>query len=248
MSEAGDVRKQETAKVSEELEYAVKLKGAFLDWQRGLTRQVERGQITQDQQEEKIARSMTVLTLLLRRYREEARRDPLTNLANRREFERRFDSLAKQGSTFGLLMVDIDRFKKVNDRYGHLAGDNVLIQVGLILGNNLREIRQEDEADVIARFGEEAARVGGEEFAVLLPSIKNEEDLRMVAERLRLAFSDNPLLVTSAGETNEIPITLSIGGGVYRGGDPQAFFNEVDNKLYQAKEGGRNRSEILPQQ
>lgn len=246
MSEAGNAEKQETPKVSEELKYAAKLKGAFWDWQRGLAKQVERGQITQDQKEERIARSMAVLTLLLRRYREEARRDPLTNLANRREFERRFDNLVKQESTFGLLMVDIDHFKKVNDEYGHLAGDNVLIQVGLILGNNLREIRQEGEVDVIARFGKEAARVGGEEFAVLLPGIKNEENLRMVAERIRLAFSDNHLQVTTGRATIEIPITISIGGGVYRGRDAETFRGGVDKSLYAAKDAGRNRAEILP--
>ena len=158
-------------------------------------------------------------------------RDGLTGLANRRVFndalEREIDRSARTGEIFGLLLVDIDHFKQVNDRHGHLAGDLVLKAVARLIEESFRSI------DTVARFG-------GEEFAVILPNV-SAAFLRHVAERARARIESSRIETTRG---LHVAVTVSIGTVCSRVQIPQdakALIEAADRKLYEAKRLGRNR-------
>jgi two-component system cell cycle response regulator len=157
--------------------------------------------------------------------------DSLTGLYNRRYMEAHLSNLAHRtlhsDRKLALLMIDIDRFKAVNDSYGHPAGDKVLRAVAERLQHNVRPF------DTVARWG-------GEEFMVVMP----ESDVKigsMVAERLRAKVAQSA--VEMDGMPGAIPVTISVGVAVTSldGFDPAALIKRADDALYQAKEGGRNR-------
>lgn len=154
--------------------------------------------------------------------------DTLTNLPNRRSFmamlARRLESQGGATPHDALLMLDIDHFKKVNDTYGHPVGDLVLQQMAQVMRQSLR-------AD------DYAARLGGEEFVVLLHQTTLEES-RLLAERLRECVASQP---TDAGEAGMIAITVSIGLVELAGQESQMALEHADKALYAAKAGGRNR-------
>lgn len=157
--------------------------------------------------------------------------DALTNLNNRRQFETRLGqeiSITKrQNNPLCAMMVDIDFFKKVNDTYGHAAGDEVLRTVASIIKEQLRE------SDIPARYG-------GEEFAVLLPFTKIEE-AQIVGERLRSAVEARPVKVDDV----EIAVTISMGLAEYnRVETGEELFERADKALYEAKKNGRNQVQI----
>ena len=156
-----------------------------------------------------------------------SRTDALTGLFNRRhleeELDRRYSAARRHGTPLAVLLLDIDHFKKVNDTYGHPAGDLVLQEIGRRL---LAQVRVEDVA----------GRWGGEEFLVVLP----DADLPgavIVGERVRLATSTTPVL---AGGT---PILVTVSGGCALGpfGTPEELVSRADTALYEAKVAGRNR-------
>ena len=159
---------------------------------------------------------------------EAARRDPLTGLFNVRAFHRalgeEIERTERTGSAFSLLMIDIDYLKRVNDRFGHLAGDRVLQQVAHVLADQVRGI------DTVARYG-------GEEFAVLLPETGNERAL-VVAERLRSRVA------ASGHEELLDPVTISIGVATCPDDavTPSDLLHKADVALYASKFNGRNRS------
>lgn len=209
------------------------------EWLKTLEEKVDQSIMSKDEKNELIARSMVARELLTERANEKSKKDPMTGLLNKGAYKEEYDKLIDNGSPFGLLIIDIDHFKKVNDTYGHAIGDRVLIQTGQNLTTNLRQIRlEESQNDKVFRYG-------GEEMAVLLPGIFNEEDLEKVAEKIRTSVSESPYSVGKNGENIHIPITVSIGGGIYRQGDSD-FFEKVDKEgLYKAKETGRNRTVII---
>ncbi|WP_432353145.1 sensor domain-containing diguanylate cyclase [Sporosarcina sp. A2] len=150
--------------------------------------------------------------------------DKLTNISNRRffqeELERHIEHYSKEGTVFSLLMVDIDHFKKVNDTYGHLVGDSVLIQLAGLL---TQEIGPEDRI----------ARLGGEEFVIILP----ETDAK---EALELAVKLNKV-VENADWENIDRLTVSIGASTFTKNDTEVtILNCADQALYIAKANGRN--------
>jgi diguanylate cyclase (GGDEF)-like protein len=160
---------------------------------------------------------------LLRRLEHLSLSDPLTGLGNRRAFDEAVtEELARarrMSAPLGLVMLDVDHFKRFNDQHGHLAGDDVLVAVARVLGE-------------VARAEDRACRVGGEEFAVLLPGA-DEAAATAVAERIRAGVAASP-----AAE----PITVSLGVAATRGEhDPGALFGQADDRLYAAKQAGRNR-------
>jgi diguanylate cyclase len=126
-----------------------------------------------------------------------------------------------------LLITDIDHFKRFNDSYGHLTGDQVLRLVALSVKQNVKG------ADLAARFG-------GEEFAVILPNTPMRSALT-VAEHIRRAVMSKELVKRSTGE-NLGRVTISIGVASYRPGDTYAsLIDRADTCLYAAKRGGRNK-------
>ncbi len=159
--------------------------------------------------------------------------DPLTGLANRRKFHSRYEleaaHLQRTGSSFALLLIDIDFFKQVNDLWGHLVGDDCLRGVANVLSGNVRAV------DMVGRFG-------GEEFLVLL-SDTGVEGARTVAEKLRQAVASS---VPASPGGAALRLTVSIGvacapGERRRAPDFDHLLAEADRAVYAAKHAGRNR-------
>lgn len=173
----------------------------------------------------------------LDRLHDAATHDALTGTANRRALMDRFEcalSLARRGERpLAVLMIDIDHFKQVNDRYGHPAGDAVLREVAHRIQQRLRR------HDLLARYG-------GEEFVVLLPDTDRDAAIK-VAEAVREAVQAGPLIV---GQLS-IPVTVSVGvhSRVPAPSEPQGdqtadqMLDASDRAVYRAKAGGRNRVE-----
>jgi diguanylate cyclase (GGDEF)-like protein len=165
-------------------------------------------------------------------------KDPLTGLSNRRHFHnvlgREIDVVARSGESALLLMLDIDHFKKVNDTYGHPAGDHVLQAIARCLTGCVRPM------DTVVRYG-------GEEFAVILPNSPPSFG-RTVAERIResvaaLSIAVSPVL--------KIQVTVSIGGAYapeWVRSTTALWTDRADTQLYRAKAEGRNRVYIDEQQ
>ena len=159
--------------------------------------------------------------------------DPLTELPNRRSFdhtlERELRGAKRYSDAVSLILLDLDEFKSVNDRFGHGVGDEVLKEIGV----RLRDA---------CRAGDQVARIGGEEFALTLTRT-DEYGARAAAERTRLLVSETPF-ATSAGD---LAITASLGiasaGGAI-GFDARDLFKAADEALYQSKGEGRNRVSV----
>lgn len=158
--------------------------------------------------------------------------DGLTGLWNRRYLEmelgKEIDRAQRFGRPFSLLVVDIDRFKRVNDDHGHLVGDEVLIEVSRRLVGSLRA-----SVDLVARFG-------GEEFVAVLPETPTE-GARVVAEKIRAVIGDDPIPVE--GIPSPLAITVSVGLASFPrdGGTVETLLHAADLAMYRAKEAGRDR-------
>ncbi|WP_325131631.1 diguanylate cyclase [Arenimonas sp.] len=190
-----------------------------------------------EQLERHVARRTSELSTALeqlaeanQRLRESNRRDALTGLFNRRHFRDMFEQQLHQANEhrqpLGVLLIDLDHFKDVNDTHGHLAGDECLRWLGRCLHDNLV-----DHGALLARFG-------GEEFVVALPDIAGDR-LVQVAEQLRLKICGEP--VRYAG--NNIRISASIGAFLLRPGTGMGVdeaLHQADDALYMAKNRGRN--------
>jgi len=161
----------------------------------------------------------------------ESTRDFLTGVANRRAFENKLEELTKwakdENGDLCLLMIDIDHFKKFNDTFGHLIGDEVLKKVGRSLFDSIKG------KDFVARYG-------GEEFAVLLPQTPLASGL-IVAENIRKNIAETGLIRKDTGKSIG-DVHVSIGVARYRQSDSVALFiSRADEALYRSKTGGRNR-------
>lgn len=157
--------------------------------------------------------------------------DPLTTLYNRLKFDEVFRLMLlrenwEPNNTFAIILIDIDHFKKVNDTYGHLIGDRILVLVAEALRTTVRV------GDIVARWG-------GEEFIVLIPNV-NEKKALIAAEKLRSRIETM--------EIQQVPqVTASFGVTLYRKGDTQQqMLQRADEGLYQAKANGRNGIELVP--
>jgi diguanylate cyclase (GGDEF)-like protein len=127
-----------------------------------------------------------------------------------------------------MLVIDVDHFKTINDRFGHDRGDEALKLIAGVIAANVRD------TDLVGRLG-------GEEFCVFLPE-QSREAVSMVAERIRVAISDAVFAV--GGEHH--PLSVSVGGAIFDGGSAhfKALYQGADERLYHAKRTGRNRVEL----
>jgi diguanylate cyclase (GGDEF)-like protein len=155
--------------------------------------------------------------------------DGLTQIYNKRYFletlEREIGRAQRYRRELSLIIFDIDHFKKINDTYGHLAGDHVLKHLALVIKSRIRR------EDILARYG-------GEEFAIILPEI-DHENAAQFAEKIRRLIEK----AVFKFEETEIPVTISIGVAEYgtKQGTVSDFIKMSDDKLYEAKMQGRNR-------
>lgn len=159
-------------------------------------------------------------------------KDSLTGLYNRRYLMAHLKELLEKKETsekpLGILMMDIDHFKSVNDTHGHNVGDEVLVQFAERISANLRSF------DLVARMG-------GEEFVALLPDVSVER-AEQIAERLRQSIEAPPM--KASNEAGQITITTSLGGALIskgEGDNPEAVLERADKQLYEAKNTGRNK-------
>ncbi|MEW6260522.1 MAG: diguanylate cyclase [Thermodesulfobacteriota bacterium] len=160
--------------------------------------------------------------------------DDLTQLYNSRHFHGQIvvevERVNRYHHPLSLLLLDVDLFKSINDRFGHLNGDLVLAHIGSLLKLSLRAM-------------DSAYRYGGEEFAVILPVTTGEEAM-VVAERIRLKIEKCPVTLDD-GRT--VPVTLSVGIAEHVPGETAAhLIRRADEALYRSKDGGRNRTTFLP--
>ena len=160
-----------------------------------------------------------------------ARTDALTGLANRRAYDARLSAmLAQPDLVLGLLTMDIDRFKSVNDTYGHGAGDSVLVEVSRRMASI-----------AASTAGALLARTGGEEFSMLVP-VESVGAMAAIGERLRATVASRPIAI----DAGALDITISVGVAT---ADPPALAADrlshaADRALYRAKEAGRDRVEL----
>lgn len=175
-----------------------------------------------------------VVMRLVKRLEHLSHHDTLTGLLNRRAFEyllaREDQRLQRFNDTFAVLLVDIDHFKRINDRLGHAAGDAVLVSVSNALQARAREV------DRVARYG-------GEEFCILLPHTELE-GAQQAAERFRRAIAQ----LNTIWDSTNITVTISIGLACAQspGESVKNLLKRADDALYQAKEEGRNQVICAP--
>lgn len=167
--------------------------------------------------------------------RDSSERDALTGLYNRRHIDRRleaeFRSWTRHRDPFSVLLFDVDHFKRINDTYGHPAGDAVLKNIATTVGAQLRS------SDVLGRYG-------GEEFIVIL-SRCDAASARVVGEKIRSAIARESLPLASGS----LGVTVSVGGCAAFDGmsDARRLVADADQALYDAKRGGRNQVRIAPE-
>jgi diguanylate cyclase (GGDEF)-like protein len=166
---------------------------------------------------------------VVRRLADDARRDTLTGLMNRRGFEELFETelerARRSGEPLSVIVADLDRFKALNDKFGHQAGDRALEKVGQVL-------------DAAKRRIDTVARLGGEEFAVLVPS-SDHHAAYILAERMRRAVRD-----AFAGDPSCLTISLGVTAVPVHGAAPAALIHGADQALYAAKRLGRDRTVV----
>jgi diguanylate cyclase (GGDEF)-like protein len=184
---------------------------------------------------EELALAHELLQLKSERLEHLAIHDPLTGLYNRRELdaaiEQEYASLQRLQQPFAVLILDIDHFKNVNDSWGHPVGDQVLIGLANLLKQDLR-------------LNDRLIRYGGEEFAIVLSSLK-KTDAHLLAERIRTRIARTPIKVSvSKNQTMDLTIHVSIGLACATTGDndPQQLIKLADDALYAAKRSGRNKT------
>ncbi len=203
----------------------------------GATRMVLLRDITdQTLASQRLARNRVQLRAANRELERLSTTDALTGLRNRRYFldqlERELARVCRGGPTFGLLALDIDHFKRVNDEFGHAGGDRALIHVARVM---------EDQC----RVTDTLARMGGEEFS-LLAVATDADALLIAAERMRAAIANNPVQM---GEGRELAVTASFGMAIATAdADPMQLLQQADTALYEAKAAGRNRICLGPNQ
>ena len=154
--------------------------------------------------------------------------DPASELGNRRylqqQLSRQLDQFSKGGVPFGIILADMDKFKRINDTYGHAAGDAALLNVAKALAGCLRA------SDVLGRWG-------GDEFLAILPGV-TKKVLAVASEKCRVLVASSTLPI----EDSQIPLSISVGAAMVAPNDsPESLLMRADQRLYTSKQSGRNR-------
>jgi len=189
----------------------------------------------QDHMIEEVSKANSIISQLstqIKDLEEKSNLDPLTKIYNRGALNTYLEELCEnvnENYETHLLAIDIDDFKAINDEFGHIAGDKILIYIARILKKTLRD-------------GDKVFRFGGEEFIIVLNRIK-EKQCRDVANRLIKLVHDNKLIYKG----NNIGVTISVGATKLKVGDtPDAFVTRADKALYKSKQSGKNKLSMEP--
>jgi diguanylate cyclase (GGDEF)-like protein len=178
--------------------------------------------------------------VLVRQYQHAARHDPKTGLASagwwHEQTEQMLVRARSRGEALGLLLFDLDHFKKINDTYGHLAGDTVLREVASALAGETRS------SDLVGRWG-------GEEFVVAVTGVTTERALESIADRFRRRISSLAVDIGCGDDPQTVTdLTISVGGTIYYPDSAISAVDEIlliaDTQLYRAKSAGRDRTSI----
>ncbi|WP_019172681.1 GGDEF domain-containing protein [Pseudaminobacter salicylatoxidans] len=171
-----------------------------------------------------LARAHAQLAAAHRRLAEKASRDYMTGMLNRESFFAALDGSRRRSDRGALLIIDADHFKKINDNFGHLTGDDALLEIAAAIARGVRA-------------GDVLGRIGGEEFGAFLIGA-SEAEAATVAERIRREVEQ--IRFKPAG-TQQVPLTVSIGGTVCSfGATVSELMRAADRRLYEAKHAGRN--------
>jgi len=171
-----------------------------------------------------LARAHAQLAATHRRLAHKARHDDLTGMLNRESFFSVLDATRRKADRGALLIIDADHFKRINDSYGHLTGDEALLLIAAALKRSVRA-------------GDMLGRVGGEEFCAFLVGA-DEDEARTIAERIRREVE---LVRFRPVDERTVPLTVSIGGTLCsQGASITELMRSADLRLYEAKHGGRN--------
>ena len=154
--------------------------------------------------------------------------DPASQVGNRRYLEQQLtlqlNQYYKSGTMFGIILADLDQLKKINDTYGHVAGNDALVSVARTISGCIRA------SDVVGRWG-------GDEFLTILPGV-NRKILASTSEKCRALVAQSTVLV----ESIQVPVSVSVGAAMVAPGDsPDSIFKRADERLYTSKQSGRNR-------
>ena len=192
------------------------IKEKFISVQDHMIKEVERANAQIHQLKEKV-----------KLLEEKSNLDALTKAFNRRALENYLEKLTQKEHIkrdLHLLMIDIDNFKQINDKYGHVAGDKILVFIAHTLKKTLRD-------------GDKVFRFGGEEFVVILNRIDTQNCIK-IAERILQLISSNKLIY----KNDTIQVTVSAGGTKFVPGDtPESILERADKALYEAKRSGKNK-------
>jgi diguanylate cyclase (GGDEF)-like protein len=171
-----------------------------------------------------LARTHAQLAAAHRRLAHKARHDDLTGMLNRESFFAVLEGSRRKTDRGALLIIDADHFKKINDSFGHLTGDDALLLIARAIKRSVRA-------------GDVLGRIGGEEFCAFLPGA-GEQEARHIAERIRREVE---LIRFRPVDERTVPLTVSIGGALFsEGASVSELMRSADRRLYEAKHGGRN--------
>ena len=187
----------------------------------------------QDHMKDEISRANNVISNLMAKVKTletNSNVDALTNVFNRRALTTYLQNVCnrdKLNHELHFLLLDIDDFKKINDTYGHVAGDKILIFIANILKKTLRD-------------GDKVFRYGGEEFVIILNRVTNDVCMQ-VTQRILNIISSNQLIYKG----NALNVTMSIGATIYNDSDtPETLISRADKALYKSKQNGKNQMNV----
>ncbi|MBZ0329710.1 GGDEF domain-containing protein [Halomonas sp. ANAO-440] len=189
--------------------------------------------------ETQLVESQAVLEALNNELHQQATRDGLLGIANRREFERvlklEWGRSVREHQPLSLLMIDVDHFKIFNDTYGHLQGDRCLQEVTAVLNQASN------------RPGDLLARYGGEEMVILVPRT-DLEGAKALAQRIQALLAERGIAFHASPVGNEVTVSIGVSTVMpTRHLDPHALIQQADEGLYTAKANGRNQTCTVPQ-
>ena len=208
----------------------------------------KKGQLTEDELKDRLAEKLrqtddelTKQFQIAQSRAELLNTDELSEIPGKYAFDNDIDELVKNKERFGLLMLDIDKFRDFNGKYGHMGADQTIKHIAQTIDSVLRKRENDNEEK---RPEDTVYRLHGDETAILVRGITTPESLLEVSERVRNAVLNSPATIN--GVKDSIPISTSIGGAIYDGQDTDDFIDMVDKgALYGAKNNGRNNSYIM---